>query len=176
MTGSAGSDGTKPVNILVPLKYLSNFWRTLEMPLITCENNHILTWSANCFICNATNNHGTIFAITDIKLYVSVVTLSTDDNAKLLQRFKSGFKPLGLTVAGATDAAIHKKIFGSCTRPLDFAKRTALIISNEEMNDISETIKKFLGMLLRASLLGNLLSGKETIRAGKSPIRACQYF
>ena len=200
-TGSAGNDGTKPVHIMVPLKYLSNFWRTLGMPLITCENNHILTWSANCFICNATNNHGTIFAITDTKPYVSVVTLSTDDNVKLLQRFKSGFKPLGLTVAGATDAAIHQKIFGFCTRSLDFAKRTALIISNEEMNDItkigksleesgllikdvSETIKNepksqkggFLGMLLGASLLGNLLSGKDTIRAGESTIRASQYF
>ena len=43
MTGQTGNDGTKNVEIMVPLKYLSNFWRTLEMPLINCEVNLILT-------------------------------------------------------------------------------------------------------------------------------------
>ena len=69
---------------MVTLKYLSNFWRTLEIPLINCEINAILTWSANFVISNAAANQATTFAITDIKLYVPVVTLSTDDNAKLL--------------------------------------------------------------------------------------------
>ena len=50
MTGQTGDDGTKNVEIMVPLKYLSNFWRTLEMPLINCGINLILTWSANCVI------------------------------------------------------------------------------------------------------------------------------
>ena len=61
-----------------------NFWRTLEMPLINCEICLILTWSANCVIVstNAANQNAT-FAITDTKLYVPVVTLSTQDNAKL---------------------------------------------------------------------------------------------
>ena len=45
-----GNDGRKNVEIRVPLKYLSNFWRTLEMPLINCEINLILTWSNGCFI------------------------------------------------------------------------------------------------------------------------------
>ena len=78
---------------MVPLKYLSNFWRALEMPLINCETNLILTWSANCVIVsiNVANQNAT-FAITDTKLYVPVVTLSTQDNAKLLQQLKSGFK------------------------------------------------------------------------------------
>ena len=69
---------------MVPLKYLSNFWRTLEMPLINCEINLILTWSANFFIVstNVAAQNAT-FEITDTKLYVSVVTLSTQDNAKL---------------------------------------------------------------------------------------------
>ena len=48
ITGQTGNDGTKDVEIMVPLKYLSNFWRTLEMPLINCEVNLILTWSSNC--------------------------------------------------------------------------------------------------------------------------------
>ena len=48
MTGQTGNNGTKNVKIMVPLKYLSNFWRTLEMLLINCEINLMLTWSANC--------------------------------------------------------------------------------------------------------------------------------
>ena len=69
---------------MVPLKYLSNFGRTLEMPLINCEVNLILTWSGNCVIVstNVVNQNAT-FAITDTKLYVRVVTLSTQDNATL---------------------------------------------------------------------------------------------
>ena len=62
--------------LLAPLKYQSTFSRILEIPLISCEINLILTWSANCLISsNATGNQATIFAITDTKLYVSVVTL-----------------------------------------------------------------------------------------------------
>ena len=81
------------VEIMVSLKYLSNFWRTLEMSLINCEINIILTWSTNCLIVstNVANQNAT-FAITDTKLYVSVVSLSTQNNSKLLQQLKSGFK------------------------------------------------------------------------------------
>ena len=93
MTGQTGDDGTKNVEIMVPLKYLSNFWRTLEMLLINCEINLILTWSINCVIAstNVANQNAT-FEITDTKLYVPVVTLSTQDNSKLLQQLNSGFK------------------------------------------------------------------------------------
>ena len=80
----------KDVEILVPLKYLSNFWRTLEMPLTNCEVDLILTWSKNCVISSATRE--TKFVITETKLYVTVVTLSTEDNANLLQQLKSNFK------------------------------------------------------------------------------------
>ena len=74
---------------MVPLKYLSNFWRTLEKPLINCEVNLILTWSEDCVIVytNIANQVAT-FAITETNLYVSVVTLSTEDNAELLPRLK----------------------------------------------------------------------------------------
>ena len=93
MTGQTGDDGTKNVEIMVPLSYLSVFWRNLELPLINCEVNLILTWSTNCVIVstNVTNQNAT-FSVTNIKLYVPVVTLSTQDNAKLLQQLKSGFK------------------------------------------------------------------------------------
>ena len=83
-------DNEKDVEIMVPLKYLRNFWRTLELPLINCEVSFILTWSSTCVITNSAGA-GT-FEITDTKLYVPVVTLSTKENAKLLQELKSGFK------------------------------------------------------------------------------------
>ena len=73
ITGQTGDDGTKNVEIMVPLKYLSNFWRTLEMPLINCEINLILRWSANSVIVstNIANQNAT-FEISDTKLYVPV--------------------------------------------------------------------------------------------------------
>ena len=55
---------------MVPLKYLSNFWRTLEKPLINCEINLILAWSKNCIIAsNTAANQEATLAITDTKLY-----------------------------------------------------------------------------------------------------------
>ena len=93
MTCQTGDNGTKNVEIMVPLSYLSVFWRSFELPLINCEVNLILTWSSNCVIVfiNVANQNAT-FAITDTKLYVLVVTLATQDNARLLQQLKSGFK------------------------------------------------------------------------------------
>ena len=88
--GKASNDGnTKDVEIVVPLKYLSNFWRTLEMPLDSWEVNLILTWSSTCVIVNST---GRSKNICYTKLHVPVVTLSTQCNAKLLQQLRSGFK------------------------------------------------------------------------------------
>ena len=74
---AAGNE--KYVQIMVPFKYLSNFWRTLEIPLINCEVDLILTWSSTCVITNSTGA-GT-FKITETKLYVPVVTLSAQYNA-----------------------------------------------------------------------------------------------
>ena len=74
-------DKTKNVKIAVPLKYLSNFWRTYEMPLINCEISLNLSWSKKCVISSAVGK--TEFAITDTKLYVPVVVLSTEGNVKL---------------------------------------------------------------------------------------------
>ena len=60
------------------------------MPLINCEVNLILTWSRDCVITNSTGEGK--FAITEIKLYGPVVTLSTQDKVLLLQQLKSSFK------------------------------------------------------------------------------------
>ena len=78
---------------MVPLKYLSNFWRTLEMPLINCEVELILDRLANCaIIYTDVANQVPTFTITETNLYLPVVTLSTQDNAKLLPQSKNGFK------------------------------------------------------------------------------------
>ena len=91
ITGKTPADGnTKDVEIIVPLKYLSNFWRTLEIPLTNYEANLILTWSKDCVINNSTGKGQ--FSITNTKLYIPAVTLSTQDNAKFFQQLKSGFK------------------------------------------------------------------------------------
>ena len=63
---------------MVPLKYLSNLWKTLEMPLINCEVELISTWSAGCAITYTdVANQNPTFTTTETNLYVPVVTLST---------------------------------------------------------------------------------------------------
>ena len=96
------------VKIVVPLKNLSNFWRTLDIPLINCEVSLTCTWSKNCALTSKatrdddpdtdtavdeTNNPtNATFKITDCKLYVPVVTLSAENGNKLLEQLKAGFK------------------------------------------------------------------------------------
>ena len=82
------------VKLVVPLKYVSNFFRSLEMPLVNCKIDLELTWHKDCMIssANAAANHVVSFMITDTKLYVPVVTLSTKDNTKLTKQLNEGFK------------------------------------------------------------------------------------
>ena len=93
--------------IVVPLKHLSNFWRSLNIPLINCEVELILTWFKNCVLIDKStrdanynakprvskidNPENTIFQIADTKLYVTVVTLSKENDIKPLEQLKSGF-------------------------------------------------------------------------------------
>ena len=97
------ADGTKiGVKIAVPLKYLSNFWRSFKMPLINCKVELSLKWTENCVLttatidanANATGADCATLKITDAKLYVPVVTLSTEDNEKLAKQLSEGFKRL----------------------------------------------------------------------------------
>ena len=78
------------VKIAVPLKYLSNFWRSLEIPLINCKVQLLLSWNQYCVLSNLVG--ASSFTKTDAKLYVSIVTLSTEDNAKLSKLLSEGFK------------------------------------------------------------------------------------
>ena len=98
--GEAGYNAKKvdknETEVVIPLKHLSNFWRTLNIPLINCEIELILTWSKNCVLADMTvrdagNNNdppaivaptGLEFKIKDTKLYVPVVTLSTKNDKK----------------------------------------------------------------------------------------------
>ena len=93
IAGQTGANGRKDVEIIVTLKYLSNVLRTLEIIVISYGINLTLIWFDNCIIVSTTNaNRGAMFSKTDTKFYVPVVTLSTEDNVKLLQQLKSGFK------------------------------------------------------------------------------------
>ena len=90
----------KHAKIAVPLEYLSNFFRSLEMPLINCKVHLELNWNNNCVIYGAdtyaggdnANNKETTFKITITKLYVPIVTLSTKDNVNLTKQLNEGFK------------------------------------------------------------------------------------
>ena len=81
ITGKTQEDNDSLTNakVVIPLKHLSNFWISLNILLINCEVELILTWSENCVLADMTANvtpSGAIFKITDTKLYVTVVTLS----------------------------------------------------------------------------------------------------
>ena len=104
----------KNYEIVVLLKYFSSFWRSLDIPLINCEESLILTWSKNCVLTDITTQRvrnvnpnadppveareridastNATFKTKDIKLYASVVTLSTKDDNNFLEQSKSGFK------------------------------------------------------------------------------------
>ena len=84
---------TKDVEIMVPLKYLDNFWRILEILLINCEISLQLKWSKFCIVeAGTVANENTSFQINDTKLYASFVTLSSQEKMKLLKQLESGFK------------------------------------------------------------------------------------
>ena len=78
ITGQTENGGTKDVEIMIPLKYLSNFWRALEMPLINWKISLPLKWSNGCFLVASTvANQKPEFKITDTKIYFPVITLTT---------------------------------------------------------------------------------------------------
>ena len=99
----ANKVGKNETEVVIPLKHLSNFWRSLNIPLINCEVELILTWFKNCVLIDKStreanyavdpnvyeidNPENAVFEITD-----TVVTLSKEDDIKLLEQLKSGFK------------------------------------------------------------------------------------
>ena len=99
-------NGKQEIELAIPLKYLSNFWRALNIPLISCEVSLELKWNKNCVITSSEERQvdaeppvvrdnsptGATLAINDCKLYIPVVTLSKEDEIKLLTNLKLGFK------------------------------------------------------------------------------------
>ena len=99
----ANKEGTQTIELAIPLKYLGNFWRALNKPLISCEVSLELKWNKYCVITSQERRQvgarprdnaptGATLSIDDCKLYVPVVTFSKDDEIKLLTNLKSGFK------------------------------------------------------------------------------------
>ena len=86
----AGSIARRTVKVVVPLKYLSNFFRSLEMPLINCKIKLNLTWKKECVLSNQAG--AAIFIINDTKMYVPVVTLSKEDNKDFIEQQNKGFQ------------------------------------------------------------------------------------
>ena len=78
------------IKIAVPINYLSNFWRSLEMPLITCKVELLLTWGPSCALCTLAG--ASTFTITGAKRFIPIVTLLTEGNAKLSKLLSEGFK------------------------------------------------------------------------------------
>ena len=96
-------NGTQEVELAIPLKYLGNFWRALNIPLVSCEVSLELKWDKNCIITSLEQRDirggnrdnaptGATLAINNCKLYIPAVTLSKYDEIKLLTNLKSGFK------------------------------------------------------------------------------------
>ena len=82
--------GRLNVKVVVPLKYLSNFFRSVEIPLINCKIKLNLTWKKECVLSTAADDAA--FIINDTKLYVSVVTLSKEDNKDFIEQQNKGFQ------------------------------------------------------------------------------------
>ena len=89
--------GKLNVKVVVPLKYLSNFFRSLEMPLINCKIKLNLTWKKECVLSTlnddaANPRNNAVFIINDTKLNVPVVTLSKEHNKNFIERQNKAFQ------------------------------------------------------------------------------------
>ena len=109
-TEQKNTKAKRNLEIAVPIKRLSNFWGSLDIPLINCEVFLTLPWSENCVLTNIITQTAravegdnparpaikaptnATFQIADTKLYVLVVTLSTENDKKLLQQFRTRFE------------------------------------------------------------------------------------
>ena len=87
---AGGNSFVKDTKVAVPLKYLSNFWRSLEMSLTNCKVHLELNWIEDCILSSAGNSGK--FKITDDKLHVPIVTLSSKDNVNLTKQLSDGIR------------------------------------------------------------------------------------
>ena len=149
----------KNVKISIPLKYLSSFWRSLEIPLINCKIHLELNWSNDCVMSTIAN---TKFKITNTKLYVApIVTLSSKDNAKLVKLLEDGFnRPV---YWNEYQTKIEAKEFDNNNLkrfPLDASFQGVrrlffLAFKNTNVNDDNNPINK-LPIKLKETIIGNI--------------------
>ena len=149
------------MEIAVPLKYLSNSWRSLEMPLINCKVELSLKWIENCVQttaeiganADATGADSATLEVTDAKLYVPGVTLSAEDNVKLVKQLNEGFKR---PVYWNKYKVIDNKVVEIAAANAEKHIRELLDSSYQELKDclfllmiIQQVIIKFLIILLK---------------------------
>ena len=97
LVADAACVGRLNVKVVVPVKYLSNFFRLLEMPLINCKIKLNLTWKKECVLSTLNDDadnpeNNAVFIINETKLYVPVVTLSKEDNKDFIEQQNKGFQ------------------------------------------------------------------------------------
>ena len=155
----SGTDANiNDVKLVVPLKYVSNFFRSLEMPLVNCKIDLELTWHKDCMISSADAanvNNPVSFMIRDTKFYVPIVTLSTKDNNNLTKQLNEGFQRTiywNQYVSKPFPETPHKK-FGITRFPLDAAfqganrlfvfafEDTRAIMTNQLMTQLESVMK-----------------------------------
>ena len=85
-----GNIAKRRVKVVVPLKYLSNFFRSLEMLLVNCKIKLNLTWKKECVL--STDARNAVFIINDTRMYVPVVTLSKEGNKDFIEQQNKGFQ------------------------------------------------------------------------------------
>ena len=149
------------MEIAVPLKYLSNSWRSLEMPLINCKVELSLKWIENCVQttaeiganADATGADSATLEVTDVRLYVPVVTLSAEDNVKLVKQLNEGFRR---PVYWNKYKVIDNKVVEIAAANAEKHIRELLDSSYQELKDclfllmiIQQVIIKFLIILLK---------------------------
>ena len=144
----------KNVKIAVPLKYSSNFWRSLEMLLINCNIHLELNWSRDCVMTTIAD---TAFEITNTKLYILIVTLSNKDNIKLVKLLEEGFKGSVYWDEHQTKIESRKLDNNNLTRfPLDASFQgvrglLVLLFNNTTVNVANDPINNTNNRVLRNS-------------------------
>ena len=137
-----GKNFVKEAKIVVPLKYLSNFWRLLEMPLVNCKVYLELNWIEDCILSSA--GHSAKFETTDAKLHVPIVTLSTKNSANLTKQLSEG---------------LRRSVYWS-----SYEKRPAKVI--EQGENLYELLNASLQGVRRLFVLAYAIAAGENNKAG----------
>ena len=148
--GDAGYDATKvgknETEVVIPIKHLSNFWSSLNIPLTNFEIELILTWSKNCILADmiAANNAPTEleFQITDTKLYVPAVTLSKENDKKAFRTINTQQTFVGLQGVLKTSSRQVLKTSSTHLQRNSFTSSKTSSTSWRRFQDLSQDVFK----------------------------------